>query len=1484
MTDETTLFDFELPDFDAFIKGVGDSTKTLEKMRKEIEKFSTVGTVLPSDFVNARDAQQIVKNLQDEIAGIIKLKKVIDEQRKSASEALKDKEDQKGVLDALNESYDDLGASIIKRVVEMNNFARTITNTSGPAAKLKKAIQGLYKDIDVSAVIKYSQKDALNAEGIIDRLRDIREESRVTIDNISMIGDALLTTTNSQARQELQKNMQSFIGGMLLNFEEERGLSRFGASNTIDASLLSMKTLEQQIGYVSKAMKEASSPEEFAILKDIFDDLSGSLTRQREELEKYTGGLSAAQLEAMEFGKAGRSFADSMSLAQNQIRETYREILKTQTLLKSSSTVEQQTLYQSKLIEQNKLLKEQQEKLKSLQQLRSVRGQVVPLDQEGKPVQGMSDLAGKLQQVVGVTNSLAQAFGLSADKAKGFTRVVVEINEALNTASKAAQLGQSIKDALTEAANGMQVFALRIKAQNDLILMNDQSLSRSNIALGKFGNFIGGAGSLLSKFAGGIGLITAGFEVGKSVIGVYNTIMGKSEEQIKRNIDVVKKQIEVNKKINDLISEGNVQQLESERRRVQKQIDEVKATIRELTESYWSGNADFGQQFASVFDYLFQGQVNMYGPIADEIRELQKTLSDLDMEANALSDGGLLAQIERTKELNDVASKADQIQSELVSREKELFDLRIDMLEKQGNLAEELAKIELNENDVASNLANAREAQFKKDFKSLWETLGDMEDDYGQEILNLRDAHYANLFKMESDYNKSVADAWEDLRKSLADMDKDFAKSEAEALEQYNEQQVEEEKSHRKTIRQIEKDFEKERIERMKRAQEAMFQAELANDALAFFNAQRQAKQEEKEAQKRREEQIVEQEKSYKKSKRKTAEQFAEDRAEALEQHNERKAEAHAQHLENLANMKEQYDEQVALAKEQHDKDLIDAAKRYEELRAKELEAFKKRQEDLKVQYEEEDALRADQNQKRRQELLATYELELKYFADREAILQQYIGAIQQTKTGKTQATGLIQDQYLSREEFTALRDTVLSPVLQRLQNIPNRSDAETEMYNRLYGIFEAFSYDSTQGVVVTDELYSAVYDAISESYDRGLVEYKDAFQLRLDYGGTEREAYAEQASGLEAGASLVPEVISGLTDAISNLVAGIFGPATQRELDAQGRRTQNELAQTGTETYDAVRQNFDDIYDYEVGQYQSRLDTERQALDDRVRYGEYYWDETNQTFSDQYGNQIDMQETFGDDALYVQQMMNQDMLSTTSAGNDALLGEQEGFQSQETSMRNTHGRQLLTQEELLARQRQMMIIGRSMMEAQAIVNVYSLINRNIVAGATYALGQLTAALLKMSLVSLLGGGKPFNPFSNFFGGGGTGSPITLAAEGGYFNKPTPTILSEGRTPGEIAIPFSESRGIPDNIATRFGESIFNAAQKFSSNQDLPYSVPFQKSSSSQIYGDTVSVHIGDITVGNGVSRAEVGQQIENLGMMIADRILLSKMPTGNRR
>lgn len=1484
---EETLFDFTIPDFDPIVKGIKDTSEALSDMSKIIDKFQGAGTVLPADFVSARDAKQIVENIKAEIAGIIKLKEQIEKYRTALNESVKAGKLTADQAKEVTSALDNMGASVINRVVEMNNFARTITNTTGAAAGLKKEINTLYKDIDVSSVIKYAQKDSLDSEGVIARLRDIRSESDKTIENISMIGEALANTTNYQARQELQKSMQSFIGGMLISFEEERELSRQGSTNPVSSALASMKTLEQQAGFVSRAMKEASSPEEFMVLKDIFDDLTSSLTRQRDGLESYTKGLSGAQLEAMEFAGAGRSFADSITMAQKQLRELYAEIAKTQTLLKGSKTVEEQALFQARLAEQNKLLKEQQERLQALRQTRGIRGRPLQLDESGKPVQGMADLAGKLQQAAAISNSIVQAFIAAPEKAEGFSKGLVEITKAVDAASKAIQRGQSLKDSLSAASSGIINFGQQIKAQNDAILMSGKSLGISNKALGAFGSGVSGIGSLLGKVAGGIGLVTAGFEVGLTVISLYDAAMGKSEEQIKKNIEATKRQIEVQKKISNLIEEGSVDQLESERKRVQKEIDAAKSTIQELTESYFEGNAGFIDQLRSVHAYLTYGTAQVYGPAGDEINELNKRISELNDEAAALANEGLRDQIERTKELNDINQKADQLIGELEGQEKDLFNLRVDMFEKQGNLAEELSKIELGENSISAELAKAREDQFRKDFNSLTTALSDMEDDYGKEMLKLRDTHYTKLFDMEEDYNKSVAKAWDDLRKTLADIDKEFAESEAEALEQYNEQQVEEEKSHRKAIRTIEKDFEKERLERMKRAQEAMFQAELNNDALAFFNAQRQAKQEEKEAQKRREEQIVEQEKSFRKSKKKSAEQFAEERAEAAEQYEERKAEANAQHLETLANMKTQYDEEVALAKDQHKKDMAEAAKQYEERRVQEIEAFKKRQEDLAIQYAEEDALRADQNQKRRQELLETYRLELEYFKQREEILQQYIGAIQQTKTGRDQAQSLISDRTFTREEFMALRDTVLQPVMERLSSIPvgSRTEAEAQMYDNLYNVFEEFSM-GVESIAFTPEKFDALAKAIDETYNRGLVEFREGFQFRLDYGGTDREGYAEYIAGLEEGASILPKIFSDLNTTISGLVTGLFGPTTQRELDAQGQRTQNELERTGTETYQAVQQGFNDIYDYEVGQYQTRLDTERQALDDRVRYGEYYWDETNQTFSDQYGNQLDMQETFGDDALYIQQMMNSDMLSTTAAGNDMLLGNQSEFQDEESNMRVMHGRQLLTQEQIIAQQRQMMIQSRAMSEAQAIVGVYSLINRNIVAGATYALGQLTAALLKMSLVSLLSGGRPFNPFTTLFGGGGgTGGPITLAAEGGYFNKPTPAILSEGRTPGELAVPFTPSRGIPDNISQSFGESLFSAAQKYARTQgDLPYSLPFSPQSSSAVYGDTITVQFGDITVGSEVSRAEVGRQMENLGILIADKIMGAKMPTGNRK
>lgn len=1062
--------------------------------------------------------------------------------------------------------------------------------------------------------------------------------------------------------------------------------------------------------------------------------------------------------------------------------------------------------------------------------------------------------------------------GLVDDTSIGLGDLLNGISETFENATNQYRQLAGYQQQVSGFAKGLSDWSNRISSTNKAIVDSTGQLSRYQKILGMAGGAAGKLGSAVGKVSTVMSKampVIQGVSVG---LQVYDSLMGRSSEQIKKRIQQLKDEAATTRNLNELLREGSQEARQREIDALQQQIVEARQHAQAMRESGASLTST-GDQIRTVVGHIL-GSSHVYGQAADEIRAANARVEELNQQMARLTSAAAIAAVELANVRNELEREAKNILDEVNKARDDLFTARVEIIKKERDAEQALLDLRDEFNNESNRLQEERIQSDRRIIREHLNELESLQEKYNADVRNAQHEHLRDMKKTEENYLNSIAKLTRSYQDDMLKYEEEFAANEIKAELAYVEDRVESQENYNKRLAKMEEDFNKDRIKRQKDLENELFAAEMDNDGLRLFMLRRQADQEEEEAQQQHQESLDEEAKSFDEERKQKQAEYEKDRAERLKNYEERKAERVKEHTEALAQSKRSFDEEIAQAKAAHAQKLADQKFAYDEERAQAVSAHRKRMEDLSIERAEEDSNRLLRLQERRQEAEQAFQIELEYFERRERILSEFIGRIEGVQAQRDPLIDFVQSmggeldiasgrqlqEILERELYRLGHDeagnarattheenvyaSALAQIIGELSgNLHSASQAGQELVNVDLSAWMNDREIQLAGV----NLVQSLTDGINTGFNEQIVNINESMQLDLTHFDYATRQIAGIVEGITNEGGMLFQNLAiehqlflehmGLNQSDWNMMTvqeqQDFLALQSEVIAAQGTETLGELRETAERTGNEILDNFESAAD-------ARLSAQSQEMRDLETH-----------FSDRESNE----NQFRDDVLTAQELANQDRLTDeqyfadadaalrgahhetmmeeiAAAHENELAQESAHFDAQQELAEEVHNAELEQLTERFETENEMWIefmdelgilfdtemskIFRGMSKTiqdsgNQIIRAYSGVNQAVVQSVMQAQAMINSQAQQRNRQQA-SGGSMLRPTTSSGAAGASragGFAGLFAAKGALIDRPTLMVAGEGQSP-ELVVPFDESKGLPKDIMQSFGDSFAN--------------------------------------------------------------------------
>lgn len=1147
-------------------------------------------------------------------------------------------------------------------------------------------------------------------------------------------------------------------------------------------------------------------------------------------------------------------------------------------------------------------------------------------------------------------NSFHEMGDLSAGSAKSLREAQMDVKRF--TSIVAVQFG-SISN-LTQQVSGFQDTALQ--ASSTIGAYGKRMESVGGI-VGKFGGIVGGIGKtittilpLVQRFTAAFAGIQAAFAISdnfdaparirNAVLGEENEVVNRSSAAIEKRIGVIREDVENTKKLNDLIREGSVEKIRTEQMRIQQEIDDLEFERQMLLDSaamntsYWDQLQTVGSYALAEVTNEFFGATKIFGQTGDAVSEIDPELRRLNRELERFSDSSLTAATRAFAELNAIRSGAESVENEYNDRQEELIRLRYDTIKAENEYRDALIKAQTEYDNETRDVATQRATEDRNILIKHADEMRIAEEKYNSDLETMRKDHLFELRDIEVKYLGEVNSAVDKYQKELQKTITDFHESEAKERATREKEIIDDREEHVKSLEKIEADYQEQRLDKLKDYANDLFEAEMDNDALRFFNTRREMEKTLAEDEANHKEELSEEKKQFAESQKEKSEAYALERAESRKQFEERRAELEKEHSENLKMLKDEYETEKRLQQTQFQEKMRLERENFIREQAERAEQFDQAQKERDIERKREDNDRLNRLAGRREELEESYNLELQYFQQREDLLVEFLDDVGGLLQRRRDAMSVLEDEKLSTPQELGSAGSALGVEIGRIERMMAEREltrAEERYYNDLTRLMEEINTARQSGSVLelSATQIQMLTDAIRSPLDQALSARSTQYTNRLEYDTKEEMRTGGGSQAFERASSMREN-----QRYFNEFVAG-----QQNMYDQMG------LIQT--------RSGIQSIEEYRSAQENQRAiaRTENQATTQELQRGvrnmnSYFtsgWEEINTT------NQRSLDEnlTMLEGRYYGERNIVQDSMSNITGSTRSAYNEREGIteRSLENANRSEirsyttrqrrleryltdelgqhdeyHDLALESTEDFIDefgntfsggyRQTERTITGITNSMLTQMTNVWigglttfvsstsrAVQNLNQISASAASANKFSqattgwtgTALTKSQQYALnLQGRSTSTPSSNV----GSSAGVTvlssrtmstsglLAAKGAFVNKPTALIAGEGERP-EVVFPFDESKGIPDDILYKMGRGFMDGMSKKSGNIQERIPISRSEAALNNIGKRAFDIRntFGNITIGGDLSRGEVEQKFDAMMYAIIDVIYKATNP-----
>ena len=806
------------------------------------------------------------------------------------------------------------------------------------------------------------------------------------------------------------------------------------------------------------------------------------------------------------------------------------------------------------------------------------------------------------------------------------SEIIQGVSQTFEEAQANLQRAGDLRNEITGIGDRMGDWSKRIQASNKALVDSGKNLNRFQKGLG---NVAGGVGKFsgvvqgLGKVVGVAGAAIAGLQAG---FAIFDTLMGRSSEQIDKRIGLIREEFDRTKALNQLIKDGSTEAVKARIASIEEEIETQRKLSREIQASAVE-NTDTFSQIRTIMGATFFNDTTIYGRTGDELKNINEGIKGLEHELSALTEPTFQASVAMAELRKQMQDAAEDVMSQLARREEELFDARVDIVMKEADLRNNLIEIDEEFAEETERINEAREQQDKEALRNHLAEMSTMEEDYQRNVRSVTLDHHRELRDMEEDYLENLADQIQAHNENMDEMRADFDEANAEALANFREEEAESQEDYNKRLAKMEEDFNKEKIKRQKDLEAQLFEAEIENDALRYFMLQRQGEEEEKEAEAQYQEQLDDEKKAFKEAKDERLADYLEQKKERAEQYKEERAEAQRQHAQNIADAKAEYDEQRALAQEQQKQRLADMEYEYSQERMLAAKAFKARQEDMRIERAKEDNDRLDRVAERRQELEDAFQLELDYFNNREETLTKFIEGLTSIDAQKASLQGIAKTQptEITASQYKGLRESIQHQIKQLRENAEAQGgmDARTQELIHALGAVEGNLVrgadagrggyvDLSEGInlqrladntgVTFEQLLG---DAINDSFATATTELESEMRTQLTYfSDAERQAVHTVKNIEETGEQVYDTVYHQHLQSLDEMGLLHMEAGLQRseEFKTQMENDREILKSEGKETLEELQQQVEEEADLAIEKGTKALDAREESLNNELQ------------------------------------------------------------------------------------------------------------------------------------------------------------------------------------------------------------------------------------------------------------------------------------------
>lgn len=705
--------------------------------------------------------------------------------------------------------------------------------------------------------------------------------------------------------------------------------------------------------------------------------------------------------------------------------------------------------------------------------------------------------------------------------------------------------------------------------------------------------------SIASEALNVIGGVSAGISAGFSI---YDEATGRSSKQIAKRIDILKQDAAATEKQNQLMKSG-IASTNDTILEIRKQISANAKNSQDIIDSS-QANTSWLDQVHTIADataqfYLNSGQVqvHMYGQVGEALDKNSTDAGQLNKQLTALANEGFYKAVVAASENAKIAEKAASVVGDQKSKEEDLYNARVDILGKQDQLTTDMTKEQTDFNKDAIDTQKSRDADDLKEVKSHLQDLKKIDDQYAATEKSDRLDHLKALSGIEQSVTDDIAKTITDFNKSMGDLKKEFDTNNLKDEADFNKTEAKNEEQHDKQMAKLDEDFNKAEVKRKKDLAAQLMDAEMANDALQYFQLQRQGDADAQDAAAQHADDVTQAQQDYSDQQKQDKEQHDQDMADRKKEYEEKKVEAAAQLAEDEATRMKQYQKEVADEDAQYADKRKQADFQYAQDKADSVKAFNEQMDQNKAARAVEDKDKLDRLAERRKELDDAFQLELTYFKNREDALNGYITGITKYKAElesiqKLSAVGsgdLNKDQVA--DYFKAVEDA-LGNLVDKAKAVGGQKNlsatdnaalgALTELDLKLKSIAENGGHIDFNDIFNSDQVKKSglnvaqlFSDTLATTTNKNAVAFADASKASLDYAD---DASRKNAAAVDVVTKQGTTLINTLIDQHQGYLDQIgvqqtdAGLQTQAELKKQSDAQQIILTDNGKETLDQLK------------------------------------------------------------------------------------------------------------------------------------------------------------------------------------------------------------------------------------------------------------------------------------------------------------------------